>query len=135
MAFLGGLSVWGAMIDPGRRGRRDDDDHSTLTVSGANARLDASLESAGEVVVDGCRLVLGAAGTKLWKVSCVNDGCVEVADELLASGGFADVLSVRCDDSSLAFPDGLKIQKRYDLASDSYIYSAKAKKGMLLLVR
>lgn len=110
------------------------DDHSTLTVSGANARLEASFESAGEVVVDGGRLVLGAAGTKLWKVSCVNDGCVEVAGELLASGGFADVLSVRCDDSSLAFPDGLKIRKRYDLASDSYIYSAKVKKGLLLLV-
>ena len=111
------------------------DDHSTITVSGANVRLDAPLVSAGEVVVDGGRLVLGAAGTKLWKVSCVNDGCVEVADELLASGGFADVLSVRCDDSGLTFPDGLKIRKRYDLASDSYIYSAKVKKGMLLLLR
>lgn len=112
------------------------DDHSTLTVSGANVRLDAPLVSAGEVVVDGGRLVLGAAGTKLWKVSCVNGGCVEIADDVLVAGRFADILSVRRDDSTLVFPDGLKIKKRYDLASDSYIYSAKPiRSGLYLLFR
>lgn len=118
------------------------DGHSKLTFAtgGGDVTLAAPIVSDGEVAVTGKgRLTLGAAGTSLWKVTCADGAAVGATDELLAAAtdekGFADILRVRKPDDSLVFADDLKTKMRYEVETDSTVYSAKHKYGLMLLVR
>lgn len=112
----------------------------TLATGGHKVTFASPIVSDGEVAVTGAgRLVLDAPGTRLWKLTCADGATVGVTEEYVAEHAgadkFADVLAVRRLDDSLEFADNLRVKMRYEIEVDSYVYSAKIKPGMLLMVR
>ena len=112
----------------------------TLATGGHVLTFASPVVSDGEIVVTGGgRLLLGAAGTKLWTLSCADGATVGATDELLAANAgadkYADVLRVRKLDDSLVFAEDLKTRMRYESETDTYVFSAKRKLGLMLIVR
>ena len=78
---------------------------------------------------------IAAAGMSYYKVTMEDGATFAVAEDLIASGAYVDVLAVREDDDSVAFSPAIrKLRKRVD--ENGYtIYSVKGEKGMMLIFR
>ena len=116
----------------------DLDDHSTLTLAtgGHTLTLAKPIVSQGTLAVTGNGTVeIAAAGMSFDKVTMADGALFTVAEDVLASGAYVDVLAVREDDDSITFsPDIRKLRKRVD--ENGYtVYSVKGEKGMMLIFR
>ena len=69
------------------------------------------------------------------KVTMADGATFAVAEDLISSGAYVDVLAVREDDDSVAFSPAIrKLRKRVD-ESGYTVYSVKGEKGMMLIFR
>lgn len=115
----------------------DIEDHSTLTLvtGGHKVTIQSPIVSEGALAVTGGGVLqIAAAGMTLGKVTCA-DGATLAVSGALATGGFADVLSVREDDASIAFGEGFRVKKRVDAETGRTVYSVKRMPGMLMIYR
>ena len=112
--------------------------HSTLTLAtgGHKLRLAKPIVSNGDLAVTGNGTVeIAAEGMSLNRVTMADGAQFSVAGDLLASGMYVDVLTVREDDASIAFPpDVCRLRKRVD-ENGHTVYSVKGTKGMMLIFR
>ena len=116
----------------------DLDDHSTLTLAtgGHKLRLAKPIISEGTLAVTGNGTVeIAAEGMSLNKVTMADGATFAVAEDLISSGSYVDVLAVRDDDDSISFSSAnRKLRKRVD--ENGYtVYSVKEEKGMILIYR
>ena len=115
----------------------DIEDHSTLTLAtgGHKVTIGSPIVSEGTLAVTGGGVLqIAAAGMTLGKLTLA-DGATLAVSGALATGGFADVLSVREDDESIAFGDGFKVVKRIDEATGRIVYSVRKKNGAIMIFR
>ena len=121
----------------GSAARFELDDKSTLTLAtgGHKVTIGSPIVSEGTLAVTGGGVLqIAAAGMTLGKLTLA-DGATLAVSGALATGGFADVLSVREDDESIAFGDGFKVKKRVDAETGRTVYSVKRVPGMILICR
>ena len=116
----------------------DIDEHSTLTLAtgGHKLRLAKPIVSKGTLAVTGNGTVeIAAEGMTFDKVEMADGAKFAVAEDLISSGSYVDVLAVRDDDDSISFSSAnRKLRKRVD--ENGYtIYSVKEVKGMILIYR
>ena len=116
----------------------DLDDHSTLTLAtgGHKLTLAKPIASQGALAVTGNGTVeIAAEGMTLDKVTMADGATFAVAEDLISSGAYVDVLAVHEDDDSVAFSPAIrKLRKR--VGENGYtVYSVKGKKGMMLIFR
>ena len=112
--------------------------HSTLTLAtgGHKLTLAKPIVSKGALAVAGNGTVeIAAEGMSFDKVTMEDGATFAVAEDVLASGSYVDVLTVREDDDSVAFSPAIrKLRKRVD--ENGYtVYSVKEEKGMILIYR
>lgn len=69
------------------------------------------------------------------RVTCADGAKISFAEGMGDTRGFADILTVREPDDSIAFDRGLKIRMRYDPLTDETTYSARRRAGIVLIVR
>ena len=122
----------------GSAGTLELEDHSTLTLAtgGRTVTFAAPVDTAGTVALTGAgKLAIGAAGTKIGKVTCADGAKITFADGFGSRSAFTDILAVREPDDSIAFDENLKVRMRYDQTTDETIYSAKVIPGLVLLVK
>ena len=113
------------------------EDHSTLTLAtgGHKVTLGSPIVSEGSLAVTGGgRLEIAASGMTLGRVTCAGGATLAVSDAITA-GGFADVLSVREDNESIAFGKEFKVKKRVDEETGRTVYSVKRVPGIILIYR
>ena len=116
----------------------DIDDHSMLTLAtgGHKLTLAKPIVSKGTLAVTGNGTVeIAAEGMTFDKVEMADGAKFAVAEDLISSGSYVDVLAVRDDDGSISFSSAnRKLRKRVD--ENGYtIYSVKDEKGMILIYR
>ncbi len=112
--------------------------HSTLTLAagGHTITLAKPVVTEGTVALKGAgKYEIAAAGMKIRKVTCANGAAISFAEGMGGTHGFADILTVREPDDSIAFDRGLKIRMRYDPLTDETTYSARRRAGIVLIVR
>ena len=122
----------------GSAGTLELEDHSTLTLTtgGRTVTFAAPVDTAGTVALTGAgKLAIGAAGTKIGKVTCADGAKITFADGFGSTSAYTDILAVREPDDSIAFDENLKVRMRYDQTTDETIYSAKVIPGLVLLVK
>ena len=112
--------------------------HSTLTLAtgGHKLTLAKPIVSKGALAVAGNGTVeIAAEGMSFDKVTMEDGATFAVAEDLISSGSYVDVLAVREDDDSISFSSAnRKLRKRVD--ENGYtVYSVKGKKGMMLIFR
>ena len=112
--------------------------HSTLTLAtgGHKLTLAKPIVSKGALSVTGSGTVeIAAEGMSLNRVTMADGAQFSVAGDLLASGRYVDVLTVREDDASIAFPpDVCRLRKRVD--ENGYtVYSVRRKLGSMFILR
>ena len=112
--------------------------HSTLTLAtgGHKLTLAKPIVSKGTLAVTGNGTVeIAAEGMSLNKVTMADGATFAVAEDLISSGAYVDVLAVREDDDSVAFSPAIrKLRKR--VGENGYtVYSVKGEKGMMLIFR
>lgn len=112
--------------------------HSTLTLAagGHTISLAKPIVTEGTVALKGAgKYEIATAGMKIRRVTCADGAKISFAEGMGDTHGFADILTVREPDDSIAFDRGLKIKLRYDPLTDETTYSARRRAGIVLIVR
>ena len=118
--------------------------HSTLTLATGGHKmtfLKPIVSTNGNVAVTGGgRLLIGATGTRLNSLSCSGGACIDFPDAVLrencGANGYADVLTLRVrGGEDLVFADRLKVRERFDIDTNTYIYSTRRAVGFILIAR
>ena len=118
--------------------------HSTLTLATGGHKmtfLKPIVSTNGNVAVTGGgRLLIGATGTRLNSLSCSGGACIDFPDAVLrencGANGFTDVLALRVrGGDDLVFADRLKVRERFDIDTNTYIYSTRRAVGFVLIAR
>ena len=118
------------------------DRDATLTLAtgaGHAITLGDPLEGLGEVSVSGSgRIVFGAAGSSIWKLSVGEGVTVGFTDAYLSAAREtrAPFLTVREPlDDGVTFGSDVKVRVQYDEDNDTFVYRASPVSGVLLIVR
>ena len=106
----------------------------TLATGGHTITFLSPIVTEGEIeVTGGGRLILAAAGSRIGKITCRDGATIGASDALLTGSGFADILTVREPDAAPVFDETLKTKFR--MSDGRVVYSAKRRRGMILMVR
>lgn len=112
--------------------------HSMLTLvpGGHTLTLAKPFVSEGTLALKGDgKVIIGTTGLSVGKVVCRNGAKIALGGALKDAQDYTDVLTVRDPEPAPVFDETVRTKVRYDATRNRYVYSAKQRRGLILLFR